>query len=89
MFPLTVLLYSYKISAILLFITLIKLKNNLKTFESFEFLFVKTNSREKYFSLIKIFIFNFTIGHLLSILLNLMATSSPPNESWYTRLNIQ
>ncbi len=70
-------------------IAFIKLKNNLKRFESFEFIYVKTNTREQYYGLIKVFILNFTIGHVLSILLNLMANLSTEGVNWYHKVDIQ
>lgn len=69
-------------------IALFKLKNNMKRFESFEFIFVKTNSRELYYGLIKVFLLNFSIGHVLSIFLNLMAGLSPDGQNWYQKVNI-
>ena len=88
-FPLS---YGFQASTIRPFVMLIaflKLKNNLKRFESFEFIYVKTNTREQYYGLIKVFILNFTIGHVLSIFLNLMATLSADGMNWYHKVNIQ
>ncbi len=88
-FPLS---YAFKESTIRPFVMLIaflKLNNNLKRFESFEFIYVKTNTREQYYGLIKVFVLNFTIGHVLSIFLNLMATLSTDEKNWYHKVNIQ
>ena len=49
---------------------------------------MKTNTKEQYYSLIKVFLFNFAIGHLLSILLNLMANLTPSHENWHSKINI-
>ncbi len=69
-------------------IALFKLKNNMRRFESFEFIFVKTNSRQLYYGLIKVFLLNFSIGHILSIFLNLMAGLSPDGQNWYQKVDI-
>ena len=69
-------------------IALFKLKNNLKRFEQYEFIYVKTNTREQYYSLIKVFVLNFSIAHILSIFLNLMANLSPKDDSWLAKHNI-
>lgn len=75
-FPLSYGFESTNITPFVMLIALFKLKNNMKRFESFEFIFVKTNSRELYYGLIKVFLLNFSIGHILSIFLNLMACLS-------------
>lgn len=82
-FPLSYLFQASTIRPFVTLIALFKLKNNLKRFESFEFIYVKTNSKEQYYALIKVFILNFSIGHILSILLNLMATLSEDGHNWY------
>jgi len=75
-FPLSYAFQADTITPFVMLIALLKLKNNLKRFESFEFIYVKTNSRELYYGLIKVFLLNFSIGHILSIFLNLMASLS-------------
>lgn len=49
---------------------------------------MKTNSRELYYGLIKVFLLNFSIGHLLSIALNLIAGLSGNGNNWYQTVDI-
>ena len=67
---------------------IIKLTNNIKRLEKFEYIYINSNGREQYYGLIKVFITNFVIGHILSILLNLM-TNINPAQNWYYKANIQ
>lgn len=51
-------------------------------------MFINSSEKERYYGLIKVFITNFAIGHILSILLNLMATINDA-ENWYIKSGIQ
>ena len=50
-------------------------------------MYVDTRQKEQYYGLIKVILTNFAIGHILSILLNLMALLSHGNN-WWLKLSI-
>lgn len=75
-----------QITVFISFLALIKLASNLKKFEKFQYLYITTSEREQYYGLIKVFLMNFTIGHFLSIFLNLMAYIEENN--WTHKLGI-
>lgn len=77
MVPFSFLFQSNHLNILLIAVVLVKLNNNLKKFEKFEYLYITKSEREQYYGLVKVFILNFAIGHKLSILLNLMAGLSP------------
>lgn len=49
---------------------------------------VKSHYYEKYWSLLKIILFNFVFGHCIAIILNLMANMYP-DKNWQTMKEIQ
>jgi hypothetical protein len=53
-----------------------------------EYLYITSSETEQYYGLVKVFLMNFVIGHVLSILLNLMAGTGGPN-TWWAKINIQ
>ena len=75
------------LSSLGLIVSIIRLFASLKKIEKLEYLYISSSEREQYYSLFKIIVTNFAIGHVLSILLNLMAGVSP-QESWWTKINI-
>ena len=66
----------------------VKFWKTTEKFETFEYLFLKTRSQENYYKLFKVVLFNFAIGHFLSISLNLLARIGPENN-WYQKLGIE
>lgn len=50
-------------------------------------MYIGSSDHEHYYGLIKVLITNFIIGHVLSILLNLMA-GIEPHKNWYMKINI-
>ena len=50
--------------------------------EKLEVYFIKSYYNEQYWSLIKVFLFNFCFAHILAILLNGMTRFNPKNN-WY------
>ena len=48
---------------------------------------MNTNRKERYYSLFKVFLTNFVIGHFLSVLLNLLPLLNAKNN-WYIKLGI-
>lgn len=81
------LLFGGSITVLAALMALIKLLNNIKKLERFEYIFIDSPVRQQYYGLVKVFLTNFLIGHVLSILLNLMAPLS--NNNWWGRLDIQ
>jgi hypothetical protein len=75
------------LSVLLTIISIVKFFVNKKELEKFEYMYVDSKTKEKYFGLVKVILTNFAIGHVLSILLNMMALISYGN-SWWMKLNI-
>ena len=59
-----------------------KLPQCLEKMEKLEVYFIKSYYNEQYWSLIKVFLFNFCFAHILAILLNGMTRFNPKNN-WY------
>jgi hypothetical protein len=72
---------------IVTFLSLVKLISNKKKFEKFEYIYISSSGQQQYYGLIKIFLTNFVIGHILSILLNLMADFSE-KDNWWNKIDI-
>jgi hypothetical protein len=75
------------ISLVGLIASIIRLVDSWRKFEKLEYLYITSTEREQYYSLFKIIVTNFAIGHVLSILLNLMAGLSP-RQSWWMKIDI-
>ena len=80
------LLVGANISLITTMVSLVRFNNSRKKFEKLEYLYISSNEKEQYYGLLKVVLTNFAIGHILSILLNIMATLSRHN--WWTKISI-
>ena len=72
---------------IVTFLSVVKLISNKKKFEKFEYIYIGSSGQQQYYGLIKVFLTNFVIGHILSILLNLMADFSE-KDNWWNKIDI-
>jgi hypothetical protein len=69
------------------FVALVRFANSRKKIEKIEYLYIDSTEKEHYYGLVKVFLTNFAIGHILSILLNLMAGISQ-HENWWMKIDI-
>jgi hypothetical protein len=73
----------FKVMIWLRLFILVKLPDVLKCMEEIEIKFITNYENDKYWSLVKIMLFNFCFAHILAIILSAMTVISP-TDNWMT-----
>lgn len=77
------LFFDLSVTIYLRLFIIVKLSQGLEKIEKLEVFFIHNFYKEQYWSLIKVFLFNFSFAHILAICLILMARIDE-NDNWMT-----